>query len=66
MLIINKIYNGHPTIPIIDVISETGSIDDGQFDAKLFFFQFGFNDITVRWDLAPRLKMDEGSEHTFR
>lgn len=42
MLVINEVDNGCPRVPVIDVISEPGGIDDGELDFERFLLELGF------------------------
>jgi hypothetical protein len=42
MLIIKEFINGHPTVIVVDIVTETGSINDGQLYFKVLFLEFCF------------------------
>jgi hypothetical protein len=40
MLIIKEFINGHPTVIVVDIVTKTGSINDGQLYFKVLFLEF--------------------------
>lgn len=38
MLVVNEVDNGCPRVTIVDVVSETGGIDDGELSLELLLF----------------------------
>jgi len=43
MLVVNKVDNGRPRVTVIDVVSKTGRVDNGEFDLELLFLKLGLD-----------------------
>jgi len=39
VLIIEEFIDGHPAVVVVDIITETRSINDGQFDLEVLFLE---------------------------
>ena len=44
VLIVDELDNGHPRIPVVNVVSKPRRVNDGQFDLELLLFELGFDD----------------------
>ncbi len=44
MLVVNKVDNGRPRVTVIDVVSKTGRVNDGEFDLELLLLKLGLDD----------------------
>lgn len=38
MLVVNEVDDGCPRVTVVDVVSETGGIDDSEFSLELLLF----------------------------
>ena len=60
MLIVNEVDYGSPRVTVVDIVSESGSIDNGQFDLELFLLELGFHYINLRVLFLKLLDMPGG------
>lgn len=60
MLVINEVNDGGPGVPVVNVVSESGGVDNGELDFEGLLLQFGFDDIHLRNASKQR---DESSMH---
>ena len=44
MLVVNKLDNWEPGVAVVDVVSKSRGIDDGQLDLELALFQLSLDD----------------------
>jgi hypothetical protein len=47
MLVINKLDDGRPGVAVVDVVTESGSINDRQLDLELLFLELGLDDFNL-------------------
>lgn len=47
MLIIQKLDDWHPAIPVVDIITKAWGINDSQLDLEVLFFQLGLGDLNL-------------------
>lgn len=45
VLVFNKIDNGCPTLVIVDIVTETGSVDNSKFNLESLLFKFCFDNV---------------------
>ena len=50
MLIIDEIDDGSPRVTVVDIVSETGGVDDGQLDLEGLFFKLRFDNFDLKRD----------------
>ena len=43
MLVVNKVDNGRPRVAVIDVVSKTGRVNNGEFDLELLFLELSLD-----------------------
>jgi hypothetical protein len=43
MLVVNEVNNGRPRVAVIDVVSKTGRVDNGEFDLELLFLELSLD-----------------------
>jgi hypothetical protein len=43
MLVVNKVDNGRPRVAIIDIVSKTGRVNNGEFDLELLFLELSLD-----------------------
>lgn len=48
VLIVNEVNDGSPGVTVVDIVSKTGSINDGKLDFERFFFQLGLDDFDLK------------------
>lgn len=44
VLVINKFNDGGPRVGVVDVVTESGGINDGELDFELFLLELGLDD----------------------
>jgi len=44
VLVINEIDDWRPGIPVVDIVTKPGGVDDGKFDLELLFFKLSLDD----------------------
>lgn len=47
MLIVNKVDDGAPRIPVIYVVTKARCVDDGKLDAELFLLEFSLDNFNL-------------------
>jgi hypothetical protein len=47
VLVIDKVDYWSPRFAVVDVVSETGGVDNGEFDLESLFFEFCFDDLDL-------------------
>ncbi len=47
MLIVNEVDDGRPRVPVVDIVTKAGGVDDGEFDLKLLLFELGLDDLDL-------------------
>ena len=45
MLVVDEVDDGRPRVSVVDVVAETGGVDDGELRLELLLLQFGFDDL---------------------
>ena len=48
MLVVNEIDDGRPRVAVVDIVTKTGSVDDGELDLELFLLELSLNDLDFR------------------
>ena len=43
MLIVQELYDGHPRVTVVDVVTEARSVDDRQADCAMPWFRIGIS-----------------------
>ena len=43
MLVVNKVDNGRPRVAVIDIVSKTGRVDNGEFDLELLLLKLSLD-----------------------
>jgi hypothetical protein len=47
MLVVNEVDDGRPAVAVVDVVAESGRVDDGELDLELLLLKFGLDDVDV-------------------
>ena len=47
VLIVHKVNDGRPRVPVVNVVSKTGSVDHCELDLEGFLFKFRLNDVNL-------------------
>ena len=45
VLVVQKVDDRRPALPVVDIVAEPGGIDDGQLDAEIPLLQFSLDDL---------------------
>jgi hypothetical protein len=47
MLVIDEFNNGGPRVGVVDVVTESGGVNDGELDFELLLLEFGLDDLDL-------------------
>ena len=47
MLVINELNDGKPRVAVIDIVSKSGGVNDGEFDLELTFLKLSLNNFDL-------------------
>lgn len=45
MLVVNELNDGHPGVPVVDVVTKAGGVNDSELDLELLLFELSLNDL---------------------
>jgi hypothetical protein len=45
VLVVNKVDNGGPRVAVVDIVTKAGSVDDGELDLELLFFELSLDNL---------------------
>lgn len=45
VLVVDEVDDRRPAVPVVDVVAETGRVDDGELDAEALLFELGFDNV---------------------
>ena len=48
MLVVNEIDDGRPRITVVDIVAETGSVNDGELDLELLLLELSLDNLNLR------------------
>jgi hypothetical protein len=48
VLVIHKVDDGSPRVTVVDIVTESGSIDDSKLDLEGFFLELRFDDFHLK------------------
>lgn len=47
MLVVDEFDDGRPGVAVVDVVTESRRVDDGELDFELFLFQLSLNNLNL-------------------
>ena len=47
MLVVNEVDDGRPRVPVVNIVTKAGGVDDGKLDLELLLLEFGLNDLDL-------------------
>ena len=47
MLVVDEVDNGRPRVAVVDVVTEAGSVDDGELRLELVLLELGLDDLNL-------------------
>jgi hypothetical protein len=48
MLVVNEVDDGRPRVAVIDIVTKTWRVDDGELDLELFLLELSLDDLDLR------------------
>ena len=48
VLVVDEVDDGRPRITVVDIVTETGGVNDGEFDLELLFLELSLDDLNLR------------------
>jgi hypothetical protein len=48
MLVVNEVDDGRPRVAVVDIVTKTGSVDNGELDLELFLLELSLDDLDFR------------------